>query len=109
MPPRRRRVCRRRQSPAARQAPADRAFPHWHKTRRNRHVRSSAEKVVYAKQFVLGGNQHTPQLMLAGSNNNPGTALAFHSGGHSQAAPRTPDESPCLLRRIGVSMTSLKT
>ena len=27
--------------------------------------------------------------------------------GQSQAAPRTPDESPCLLRRIGVAMVSL--
>src|SRR3954454_14608240 len=29
--------------------------------------------------------------------------------GHSQAAPRTPDESPCLFLTIGVVTTSLKT
>jgi len=35
--------------------------------------------------------------------------LRHHPAGHNHAAPRTPDESPCLLRTIGVCTKSLNT
>ena len=77
--------------------------------------------LTYALTYICSGSAHakpTPAGLSGALARMPPVFVAMlqwsrfdsgYSAGQSQAAPRTPDESPCAARRIGVSKVSENT